>query len=174
MTELEKVEKLRERANVSYEEAKAALDKTGGDLLEAIVLLEREGKVKAPEQSSFSTNYEEQKEYVSVAEKVQESQQEKESFGSKLKRFIKKVWKKGNDNYFCVSRGDDELFRLPAWVFVLIIILTWQLSLIAMVVALFFGCKYSFEGKDEMGGVNKAFNKASDIADKVKDEFNKD
>lgn len=171
MTDLEKVEKLRERANVSYEEAKTALEQCNGDLLEAMVLLERQGKVKAPEKSTYSTSYEEQKEYISVAQKVEESNEDKKTFGSKLKDFIKKLWKKGNDNYFCVSKDDGELFRIPAWVFVLIIILTWQLSLIAMVVALFFGCKYSFVGKDEMGTVNKAFDKASDIADKVKDEF---
>ena len=45
MNEYEKVEKLREKANVSYEEAKAALEKCNWDLLDAIVLLEREGKI---------------------------------------------------------------------------------------------------------------------------------
>ena len=51
----EKVEKLVEKAGVSYEDAKAALDKAEGDLLDAMILLEKEGKAKAPEQSSYST-----------------------------------------------------------------------------------------------------------------------
>ena len=59
MEMLEKVERLREKANVTYEEAKAALEQTGGDLLDAMVLLERQGKVKEPAQSTFSTEYEE-------------------------------------------------------------------------------------------------------------------
>ena len=72
MEMIEKVERLREKANVSYEEAKAALEQTGGDLLDAIVLLERQGKVKEPAHSTFSTEYEEQKEYIKVRDKVEE------------------------------------------------------------------------------------------------------
>ena len=34
MDSLEKVERLRERADITYEEAKAVLDETGGDLLD--------------------------------------------------------------------------------------------------------------------------------------------
>ncbi len=61
MEMIEKVERLRERANVTYEEARAALEMTGGDLLDAIVLLEKQGKLKEPAHSTFSTEYEEQK-----------------------------------------------------------------------------------------------------------------
>ena len=41
MTNYEMVELLRQKANVSYEEAKAALEASDWDLLDAIVLLER-------------------------------------------------------------------------------------------------------------------------------------
>ena len=67
----EKVEKLVEKAGVSYEDAKAALDKAEGDLLDAMILLEKEGKAKAPEQSSYSTKYDQQAQYVSVEETVE-------------------------------------------------------------------------------------------------------
>ena len=57
MTNYEMVELLRQKANVSYEEAKAALEASDWDLLDAIVLLEREGKV--PENDArFSTKAE--------------------------------------------------------------------------------------------------------------------
>ena len=45
MTNFEMVELLRQKANVSYEEAKAALEAANWDLLDAIVLLEKEGRV---------------------------------------------------------------------------------------------------------------------------------
>jgi hypothetical protein len=45
---MEHVEKLREKANVSYAEAKAALDACGDDLLEALLYQERQGKVNRP------------------------------------------------------------------------------------------------------------------------------
>ena len=44
MDQLEKVDKLRERANVSYEEAKEALEASNWDLLDAMVYLEKHGK----------------------------------------------------------------------------------------------------------------------------------
>ena len=44
---LEQVEKLRAHANVSYEDARAALEATGGDMLEAIIRLEKEGKTRS-------------------------------------------------------------------------------------------------------------------------------
>ena len=47
MEDFEKIEKLRERANVTYEEAKEALNAANGDLLDAMIYLERQGKVKA-------------------------------------------------------------------------------------------------------------------------------
>jgi len=48
MTTLEQVEKLCAMANITYEEAKTALDAANGDLLEAIIYLEKQGKVTAP------------------------------------------------------------------------------------------------------------------------------
>ena len=45
---LEKVEKLRAKANISYEEAKSILTETDGDLLEAMILLEKQGRITPP------------------------------------------------------------------------------------------------------------------------------
>lgn len=44
MENYEKVEKLRERANVSYEEAKEALEQNNWDILDAMIALEKSGK----------------------------------------------------------------------------------------------------------------------------------
>ena len=46
MEYFEKVEKLVQKAGVSYEEAKAALDASNGDLLDAMIMLERAGKTE--------------------------------------------------------------------------------------------------------------------------------
>ena len=43
---LEQVEQLRERSNCSYEEAKIALENSGGNILDALILLEKAGLVK--------------------------------------------------------------------------------------------------------------------------------
>ena len=53
MTELEKVEKLREKADVSFAEAKEALDMAGGDILDALIYLEKQGKSTVPAGGGF-------------------------------------------------------------------------------------------------------------------------
>ena len=55
---LEKVEKIREKAGVSYEEAKAALEACGEDVLDALVYLENQGKIKKPDVSVYTTEAE--------------------------------------------------------------------------------------------------------------------
>ncbi len=53
MVTLEQVEKLCERANISYDEARRILERTDGDLLEAVVLLEKEGRIEAPKGNGY-------------------------------------------------------------------------------------------------------------------------
>lgn len=172
MEQLEKVEKLRERANVTYEEAKAALEACSWDMLDAMVYLEKQGKVKEPSQSTYSTSYEEQKQYESVKEKVGKKNSG-EGFWAKLKRLCRKAWKKSQDNYFCVCHKTEEIIRVPVWVFVIALLMAWHAILIVMVVSLFFDCRYSFAGKDDCEKINNVMAKATDFADKVKDEYEK-
>ena len=77
MDNFEKVEKLRERASVSYEEAKAALEESGWDILDAMVLLEKQGKTNGPQKTSYSTDYDQQEEYTPVTKTVYDEKREK-------------------------------------------------------------------------------------------------
>lgn len=172
MEELEKVEKLRERANVTYEDAKAALEACNWDMLDAMVYLEKQGKVKEPGQSTYSTSYEEQKQYESVKEKVGKKNSG-EGFWAKFRRLCNKIWKTCRDNYLCVYQKDEEIIRVPVWGFILALWLAWEIILIIMVVSLFFDCRYSFSGKNNCEKINNAMAKATDFADKVKDEYEK-
>ena len=54
---LELVERLREKADVSYEEARAVLEEAGGNLLDALILLEQRGRIPdgAPRGASYTT-----------------------------------------------------------------------------------------------------------------------
>ena len=54
MDRLEQIERLRAKANVSYEEAKQAYEAANGDLLEAVIMLERQGKIKPPKGTDFT------------------------------------------------------------------------------------------------------------------------
>ena len=174
MDQLEKVEKLRERANVSYDEAKKALEENNWDLLEAMVALEKEGKVPEPDTSSYTTSYEEQTEYISVPATVYEQQQrQKEGTWDKFKKFVKKSWQMSKDNYFRVVRHGEEMFRMPVWALILILLCGWHCVVPVMIIAFFFDCHYQFVGKNDLSKVNEAMEKGNDLADKIKNEYNK-
>ena len=165
MDTFEKVEKLREKANVTFEEAKAALDEANGDLLDAMILLERQGKADA-RRESYSTK--DDADLMVVDEPEKKEKKHGNAFTDKLKV----LWHKSCENYFVIEKDENGILNIPIWVFILIIIFTWHVSLIAMVVALFFGCRYSFKGADEMKTANEVCDKVSEAAEKVKESYN--
>jgi len=181
MDMFEKVEKLRERANVSYEDAKAALEQANGDILDAMIILEKQGKTSAPKSESYSTNYEDNRQSIvnyNSSEKSGNSSKEKvkddlHSFGEK----IKKIFDKSCVNYLVVEKNGEKIVSLPIIAAILIILLTWYVSLILIVVSLFFGFNYRFEGEDNMKAANDVMDKAEDVANQVKEkvveEYNK-
>ncbi|MBQ1490936.1 MAG: hypothetical protein IIZ39_03160 [Blautia sp.] len=170
MENMEKVDLLRERADVSYEEAKAVLEEAGWDLLDAIVILERRGKTKAPRQESFSTSYDEQEQYEKVKEKVEEQQKKAERNGN-LRQTIRRICQILVHNSFQIQRKNNILLMMPAWVFALILFVAWKGVVPAMIIGLFFGFRYSFEGEDDLKTANDFMDKASDVVNEMKSEF---
>lgn len=162
MDHFEMVEKLRTKANVSYEEAKAALEASDWDMLDALVLLENEGKVKdAPEAKEYTTQ--EKKEFNWNTKNVDV----KDTFSgalSKLWVWVKKMFQKGNNNQFVITRKGEELIAMPITVLALLLICFWPFSLIVLFVGLFLGARYSFRGPDINGRVNDFMGKAQDKA----------
>ena len=168
MDHFEMVEKLRQKANVTYEEAKDALESSDWDILDALVLLESEGKVKSAQQEYSTQEKEESKFYVEVTKP-----QASEGL-SKAWAWIKRMFQKGNANQFVIRRHGEELISMPITVLVLLMICFWPFSLIVLFVGLFLGARYSFQGPDVRGGnkVNEAMDKAAQMVQK--DEENKD
>ena len=174
MDHFEMVEKLRAKANVSYEEAKAALEASDWDILDALVLLESEGKVKdAPETREYTTQ--EKKEYKFETKNGGEFKVEVSNTLSKLWAWIKELIRKGNKNQFVISRRNknmfdqpmEELIAFPITVLVLLILVPGvglPTILIALVVGLFLGARYSFRGPDINNKVNDFMGKAQEKA----------
>ena len=173
MDHFEMVEKLRAKANVSYEEAKAALEKSDWDMLDALVLLENEGKVKdAPEAKEYTTQ--EKKEY-NWNTKNGEVRVTFSSAMSKLWAWIKKMFQKGNANYLVISRRNrslpsqplEELISVPLTLLVLVIFFLWHYIIFGIVLvflSVVLGARYSFRGPDINTNVNDFMNKAQDKA----------
>lgn len=174
MDHFEMVEKLRDKANVTYEEAKAALEQSDWDMLDALVLLESEGKVKgAPEQKEYTTQ--EKKEYTWNTRSGGEVKVTVSSALSKAWAWIKSMVRKGNRNQFVISRKNknlssqpmEELIAMPITVLVLLILIPnvgLPTILIAAIIGMLLGARYSFRGPDINSKVNEFMDKAQEKA----------
>ena len=172
MENFEKVERLVSKANVSYADAKAALEQADGDLLDAMIILERNGKVNAPGKSEYVSGPEERSEYKDVSEAVKESSKTDKGAAFKgVGDFFRRAGRYLVDNSLKITRNGSVLINLPLWISALIILFTWEIIWVVIIVSLFFGVRYSINGKNDSGTVNKILNQASDIADDVKDNF---
>ena len=179
MDNFEKVEKLVEKTGVSYEDAKNALEQADWDLLDAMIILEKGGKAEAPGQSSYSTRYEQQAQYVSVASQVEndrrsyDREEQRKERRAKFKEGVRKLTHFLSSNFLYIKKDNDVVAKLPLWAVILIFVLAWHISIIAVIVSLFFGVSYSFKGEADMSAANTVMDKASSAAEKVKEEYNK-
>lgn len=181
MVTMEQVEKLREKTGVSYEEAKKVLTETEGDLLEAVILLEREGKVKTP--SGGGTYHSKEKAAGQGSEgsqhpdskKKAKSQQKEDSlsFGELVGSFFNwlgKAFHKGNTNNFEVIKDGKNVMRVPLTVLVLLLIFAFWIVIPLLVIGLIVGFRYGFAGPDlEKTQANKAMDTVSNVTMKAVD-----
>lgn len=177
MDKLEKVEKLREKTGVSYEDAKNALEACDYDLLDAIIYLEKLDKVKAPDVDSFVTGGDQQ-----ASTEFEQAQQtytndcNKVTFGQMMDRFFKwcgKILKKSVDSTFIVERKGQTMINVPVLVLVIALILAFWVVLPLLVVGLFCECRYHFEGIGDINvNLNSACDKVADSVDNLKSDVN--
>lgn len=170
MTNFEMVEKLREKANVTYEDAKRALEQCDWDILDAMVLLEREGKVRSGG-IAYSTREDSTGQHT-------EQPPTGETFGEMCNRFFRWIGKiigVGNRNSFVAARNGEDMVTIPITVLVLLLLVGFWILLPLMALGLFCGFRYRFSGPDleksAVRSVNDAMDKVGDMADQVKEEF---
>lgn len=164
---LEQVDVVRERCNVSYAQAKEALEACNGDVLEAIIYIEQNQK-KENENSETKEN-----EYAFNAISMEE-----------LKNLIKGLIEKGNVTRIKIKKDDKEILDIPvnAGIAASVIAITIPPILAAVVIAAI-ATQITIEVTKEDGSVevinkyvtqvaNDVKNKASDLADVVKNKVN--
>jgi len=192
MITLEQVEQLRTKADVTYEEARQALEAANGDLLDAVILLELQGKVKPPAAAARSAR--EQKEHRNETERTDtgsatvdsasaggngEKEEKKNTghregtdAGSMFKTFfawVKRQVQAGNRNNFVVMRGDRTMLTLPITALVLLTIFFFWAVVVLVVIGLFCGFRVSFAGPDIRGdAANTILHSAADAADTLR------
>ncbi len=148
----EQIEKLRSMANVTYEEAKEILEKYDGDMVKAIVELEKEGKL-----NSNCNNQQQQTDEDSI-------------FNS-----IKYWFKKGNENRLIIKDGEDTILNFSINFTILSVIFAFHLAVFGFILIIVLGYKIRF-GKKE-GNTLDVTEFAKATAQKVKqtvDDFDLD
>ena len=173
MDNLEKVEKIREKTGVTYEEAKKALEACNWDVLDAIVYLETLGRIDNPTGGVYRTSVETSKEFK-VAKADYEDQTKGSDFGDTMGRFgdwIGRTFEKLMQVKFTVTRHEKELMSVPSLVLIFALLIL-PITLPLAIVGLFFDCRYHFDGADTVSvNVNEALNKAGNVAEDVKAGF---
>ena len=170
MNDFEKAERLREITDVTFEQARDALRACNGDILDAMVYLEKLGygrradyKIKNDAGKAENAYYKDVAGVV-APEVKDEPKQEGRSFLGELGHLIKTAVKKSLENYLTVSQDGVEKFRVSIFTFVLLFMIFHFALFIAMGVSLFFGVRYSFAGKADLSKVNDVMNRAGNKA----------
>ncbi len=122
MENIEKIDMVRERMKVTYEEAKGALEAANWDVVEAIITLERDEKARREE--------------IFVR-------------GNELVEKIKEIVRKGNINRLRVKQDDQVLVEIPVTAGVVGALLAPQLAIIGAVAALVSKCTVEIEKNEE-------------------------
>ncbi|MGM0379192.1 MAG: DUF4342 domain-containing protein [Bacillota bacterium] len=121
---VEKIDELRERKDVSYEEAKDALEHSDGDLLDAIIYLE-EKENKKQNQNNNQASFEFQNDEFEVKDLLKYLQYD-----------------------IIFNKNGIDQFSLPIWLFLIILLFTKGLMVIALIIAVITKHKISIKNKN--------------------------
>jgi len=133
---LETIDDLRERTNASYSEAKDALEQTGGDLIDAIIYLEKKGILSSKKSSN-----------------------KKNDFNKKTKSFFNSM---GSVNFDLIKKDKISL-RLPLPIFILIALIGMPFVVIGLIIAILMGYKIEFtKNGEKISEINETLNRMSE------------
>jgi len=146
---LEKIDLLRKRANVGYKEAKEALEKSGGNVVEALASLEEENKIRAEEFDGRAH---------SVFKK------------------IKSMYIRASEIRLVITKNAATLLNINLPLVLLVAVLAMPLAATLLVLALLTGCRIKFyKSSGEECSINSSIenitSKASEFANRVSREI---
>lgn len=168
MDHMEMVEALRAKTGLSYDEANAALERANWNLLDALIELEKEGKVLGS--GHYTTSGKHEKTNKNAKE------QDGESFSGLIKRlgkWLAKVLRASMQNQLCmITRSGEQVLSVPVLLVLILLLVGFWIIVPLMIVSLFFGCSYLFRGPDlGKDSINNVVSKATEAADSIKNEI---
>lgn len=147
---IEQIDTVKTRANVGYKEAKEILEKFDGDVVQSILSLEEENKIKSEIKIANTSYFKKAKSLV-----------------YKLNRITVEIHKK-----------DKTVLRIPMSLAIVFSIIGLPAVIVGVLIAIFTGHKIKIENSNGEGyeineTLDKVSDKAVDLAKKATDEINK-
>lgn len=168
MERYEMAELLSKKAGVSLEEARQALAENEWDLLDAMVALERRGRTAV---STVTVDGADRGEY-SEPQPVKNTAAKEPFFTNgfaEIWHYIKRLWRFLLDTSFTIYHRNEKAFSVPILVLAVLLVCCFWVVLPLLVIGLFVGCKYRFEGKKAADAANRAMEKLDGVVENIKD-----
>ena len=137
----EMAEKLVEKCGITYEEAGEVLREANYDMLEAMIILERRGRLGSTPGNKYSTGI--MQNYTATGSK---SAADAESLGEFLRIAWKKICEVCKDilrYQIVISRGGREILNFPVILGAILLCCTAGFAFAAVLISLVNGCSYS-------------------------------
>ena len=145
---LEQIDELRKRANVSYEDAKNALEQNEGNMIDSLIYLEKKNKIKPDEKSCNDS-----------------------TFFKKIKFLIKK----GNETRLVIKKNDNMVLNICITLAVILAVAAFPVVIVALLLAIITNHKIRIVKKNnEDSKVNKIFDKVSVVVNNVTTKINEE
>ena len=182
---LEQVERLREKANVSYGQAKAALEYSGGNLLDALIYLEEQGVIPRPEETYYSTKNETPPPpppELPILPVDSHIKQAKKKGGRKnpnqhgIRHFLRWLRRILLDNELEIWRKGQPITAVPMLILLILVFCLPWITIPLLILGLFLGFRYQIAGPDLEnetlnGMMDSAASTAADVGRQVMDEL---
>ena len=147
---------------MSYTAAQAALDAADGNVLDAIIWLESQGKTQttSAHAATESAPVDEPSAEMVAAQAAYEKSSEKTDFSKKMDSvwgYLKKLFRLSLDTKFIATRRDAIILNIP------------------ILIGLFFGMRYRIDSDGDVpGSINNLMDSAANAADDIKQNLNDD
>ena len=174
---LEMVERLREKAPVSYGQAKRALEYSEGNLLDALIYLEEQGAIPRQEGAYFTTRGEtppppppappapEPEAETGGGKKKKKKRPAREAKAGGRPSLLQTLRRWLIDNELEIWRKDKPVTALPVLILVLLVIFAYYVTIPLLILGLFLGFRYRFSGPDlERDSLNDVMDNVADTA----------
>ncbi len=174
MDKLKLIDKLREKANVSYEEAKTALENSDWDMLDAVLYLEENEKVKRPSVNIFYTNEARYNDKDKKSDKNEENKYEKSNKFQGIFEVICKYIDTCNNIFLEIKKEDRMFVKIPLTVIIIFSFFAFWMIIPLMITSLFFDIElYIYSKSVDTDKANKILQSISNYVKIIKEKFKK-